>query len=218
MSAIKKAMRNGQHSGAVYSLEVQGKTRWFELSVAAKGPLKSTDRHFVALVRDITDRKESENELRRTTQELKAERKALTEKNITLKQILDHIATEKKGFRRRLSRELQQAIKPHLAKLQSQDSAPRRLVEALEGAITAILEKESEGFEERFAKLTPREKKICNMIQEGLSSKEISERLVVSPATIHKHREQIRKKLGITNKGINLSSYLVSSLTDRRTQ
>jgi DNA-binding CsgD family transcriptional regulator len=36
----------------------------------------------------------------------------------------------------------------------------------------------------------------------------MSDRLNVSLATIHKHREQIRRKLGFQGKRVNLGSYL----------
>jgi PAS domain S-box-containing protein len=218
MRTIKKAVRTGKESGATYSLQVDGRTNWFELSLAIKGEEKDRNRHFIALVRNITDRKETENELRRTTQELETERTELTEKNIALKQILDHIAREKEDYRRRLAQNLERALRPLLRKLGSKASASGRDIEELEASLLALVDKESGSFQSRFDKLTPREKEICEMIVKGFSSKEISDSLIVSPATIHKHREQIRKKLGITNKSINLNSYLRSNLSEDRTQ
>ena len=57
-------------------------------------------------------------------------------------------------------------------------------------------------------KLTPREIEICSMLRGNLSSKEISQLLTLSPQTIDKHRKNIRKKLGISKKKVNLISYL----------
>ncbi|MGA1825533.1 MAG: helix-turn-helix transcriptional regulator [bacterium] len=57
-------------------------------------------------------------------------------------------------------------------------------------------------------RLTLREIEICNLIKNGLSSKEISNLLYISLPTAEKHRNNIRKKLGIVKKNINLSSYL----------
>jgi DNA-binding CsgD family transcriptional regulator len=56
--------------------------------------------------------------------------------------------------------------------------------------------------------LTPREIEICNMVKSDITSKEISKLLNISPQTIVKHRKNIRKKLGISNKNINLTSFL----------
>ena len=56
----------------------------------------------------------------------------------------------------------------------------------------------------------PPKMQISNFIRQGYSSKEIAELLNISPATIDKHRKNIRKKLGITNKKQNLRSVLSS--------
>ncbi|MBT7631602.1 MAG: helix-turn-helix transcriptional regulator [Desulfobacula sp.] len=58
--------------------------------------------------------------------------------------------------------------------------------------------------------LTPTELQICNMIKSGLKTKEISKLRHISSSTVNRHRERIRKKLGITNEDINLATYLMS--------
>ena len=47
--------------------------------------------------------------------------------------------------------------------------------------------------------LTPSESTILQMVGEGMTSREISARLDISEATARKHRENIRRKLGIRN-------------------
>jgi DNA-binding CsgD family transcriptional regulator len=46
------------------------------------------------------------------------------------------------------------------------------------------------------------------MVRNGLTSKEIAQLRGVSPATISRHRERIRRKLGLTRSATNLASYL----------
>lgn len=48
-------------------------------------------------------------------------------------------------------------------------------------------------------KLTASETTVLQLVGEGLTSKEISQRLDISEATARKHRENIRRKLGIRN-------------------
>lgn len=50
-----------------------------------------------------------------------------------------------------------------------------------------------------FTKLTASEATILQLVGEGLTSKEISQRLDISEATARKHRENIRRKLGLRN-------------------
>jgi len=47
--------------------------------------------------------------------------------------------------------------------------------------------------------LSAREQEVLRLVTEGLSSKEIADRLCVSPKTIETHRARIMKKLGLKN-------------------
>ena len=136
-------------------------------------------------------------------------RRQLHEKTIALKQILEHLEDERDLRRRQVIGDLRESILPILAcmrKMATGDLA--RQVEKLESRLKEILEDGTDSFRGRLEKLTPRELEVCELIKQGLSSKEIATRLNVSLLTVHKHRETIRKKLGIANKEMNLSTYL----------
>ena len=94
--------------------------------------------------------------------------------------VVDHLrALERKGYIRLLTRNLEEITSPLVNRLSR-----------------------------RFLKLTPAELKTCNMIRMGLSSKEIAEIRHVSPATVSRQRESIRKKLAITGRNVNLVTFL----------
>lgn len=57
-----------------------------------------------------------------------------------------------------------------------------------------------EGSVEPSQSLSPREKQILRLLAEGYSNKEIAENLVLSPSTIHTHRNNLMKKLGLTSR------------------
>ena len=48
--------------------------------------------------------------------------------------------------------------------------------------------------------LSPREKDIMRLLSEGCSTKEIAEKLVISPSTVHSHRSNLMTKLGLSNR------------------
>ena len=48
--------------------------------------------------------------------------------------------------------------------------------------------------------LSPREKEIFRLLAEGYSNKEIADKLVISPSTVHSHRGNLMDKLGLSNR------------------
>ena len=48
--------------------------------------------------------------------------------------------------------------------------------------------------------LSPREKDILRLLSEGCSNKEIAEKLVISPSTVHSHRSNLMTKLGLSSR------------------
>jgi DNA-binding CsgD family transcriptional regulator len=60
------------------------------------------------------------------------------------------------------------------------------------------------------SKLSRRELEICHLIKKGMTSKEIARFLSLSPWTVYKQRDVIRRKLGLAKSGANLCAYLQS--------
>jgi len=66
LKALTQAAVEGWHRGGTYALDVTGGRRWFELSIATKPGGSASDARLVALVRDITERKQAEEALEKS--------------------------------------------------------------------------------------------------------------------------------------------------------
>lgn len=161
------------------------------------------------VLRDITTQKRVETELRKASDDLNAEREALENKNIALNEVLSQIANEKQAIRAQIAAKVNKAILPLIQRLKSQiDERLFRHAEMIENEISELIGAETGQIDGLFKNLTNHEFRICQMIKNGYLSREIAEELNISILTVHKHREIIRKKLGLQNQKINLSTYL----------
>jgi two-component system response regulator NreC len=58
----------------------------------------------------------------------------------------------------------------------------------------------TDGAEDPEITLSPREMEILRMLADGYSNKEIADKLVVSPSTVHSHRSNLMNKLGLNTR------------------
>jgi len=58
--------------------------------------------------------------------------------------------------------------------------------------------------------LTPSEVKVAEFIRMGMSSKDIANSLEITQKTVENHRNNLREKLGLKNKGVNLQVFLMN--------
>ena len=107
-------------------------------------------------------------------------------------------------------------VLPYLEKLRTttDDESTTAYVDSIECTLDNICS----GFSHRLISdtygLTPTETQIADLIRRGKASKEIAEFLKVSIDSVHFHRNNIRKKLNLTNTKANLTAYL-SSFSER---
>lgn len=166
-------------------------------------------KHILALLQDITEHKQAEDALKLSEKTLRARKDELEKKTTTLSELLQHIEIEKKQIKNNVTSNVEGLLLPLLEKMKPEMSQNGRKYLAL---LKQNLKELTASFGYRVLdpglNLTPREIGICNMIKSGLSSRKISELLNISRKTVDRHRDNIRKKLGISNRNINLRSYL----------
>ena len=86
--------------------------------------------------------------------------------------------------------------------------ASRKYIDLLQHHLKELTSSLGRKLTKESLQLTPREIEICGMIKGGLTSKEIATLLNRSYQTVETHRKNIRYRLGIANKNVNLTSLL----------
>lgn len=142
-------------------------------------------------------------------EELLVQKEALEQKNMALREILEQIEIEKQKIKDNVAANAEEVLLPALDKLKIKGAATKHLA-IIKDNLKDLASSFGKTIGEKRFKLTPREIEICNMIKGGMTSKDIANLQNLSLQTVEKHRSHIRKKLGISNKDYNLTSYLQS--------
>jgi len=194
--------------------------------LTAKFPLIDSEGKIYAVggvCTDITARKEAEDALKKAHEELEqrvADRtalldqktKRLAEINAALKILLEKREEDKKELEERVMFNVEKLIFPYLEKLKmvgNQDSQ-EAILQIIQSNLDEITSSFAHKHKDHLSKLTPAQIQIADLIKKGNTTKEIASLLNLSPATIACHRQEIRKRLCLTNKGINLQAALES--------
>ena len=161
------------------------------------------------LAEERGERARAEEALRVSQELLEAEQRALEAKNVALKEILQQIGSEKRIIEAHFANNVERVLLPIIEKLKKRTTTlETEYLNLLERNLKEIASPFLAKLSVKYSRLTPRELEVCNMIKSGLSSKEIAVLLNISALTVHRYREFIRRKLGITNKDVGLTTYL----------
>jgi len=169
-------------------------------------------RYVNGIISDITKLKHAEQILSEKELALQARTTKLEETNIALKVLLQKRDEDKAFIQEQVLSNIKKLITPYFNKLQKGqlDKSQKAYLDIIESNLQQIISAKSIGFSSEYYGLTRAELVVANLIQHGKKTKEIADFLSLSPKTIEVHRNSIRKKLGITNKKVNLQTYLNS--------
>lgn len=171
-----------------------------------EGPFLKEER---LLIDAVSNRIAKAAERINTRRQLKVERQALQDANAALHDSLVQSQREKKKVGVSIQAKVDKIVIPILYALQAEMSSNQlEYLELLKKNLENIISPFVEKSQVIMSKLSPIEIQIGNMIKHGLSTKEIARIRGISPATVNRHRESIRRKLDITNRKVNLTSYL----------
>jgi PAS domain S-box-containing protein len=171
-------------------------------------PIKDANGEIIqdlGLISDITERKKAE-------QELKKKKRNLEEVNTALKVLLEKRESDKAELGENVLLNVAELIIPYLQKLKMKSSSDEEGVyfDIIESNLKDIVSPFMHNLSVNFTQLSPTEIQVIDMIKQGQTTKEIAKMMNVATSTIDTHRNHIRKKLGLKNQKINLSTYLTS--------
>ena len=164
------------------------------------------------LRREIEERRLAEKNLRQKERELKLNALQLEESNIAMKVLLEKREKDKNELEEMVLANVQGLLLPCLERLRGcrLNDRQRVYVDSLETNLQTIVSPFLHRLSNRFLNLTPAEIQVAGLVKEGKTSKEIGSLMNVSERGVEFHRNNIRRKLGLTNANKNLRSYLLS--------
>ncbi|UCH51033.1 MAG: helix-turn-helix transcriptional regulator [Chloroflexota bacterium] len=192
-----------------------------ECPPADEGPFLKEERALLDAVAEqigtIATRISAEMELEEANRQLTLEHQALQEANTALRILLSRIEQEKGEIYHDIKTNVEKILMPILRALALQlPPAQMKYVEMLQKNLEEITSPFISKLSLSYHSMTPTEIAICNMIRNGMRTKEIADMRGVSEATINRHREKIRRKLKITNQDVNLATFLQSGMWESK--
>ena len=212
---VRKIKEKAFSDGKIISFEYRVKIRnreevWIHHTFS---PLFQCERPYriQSNLRDITIQKQYEETLMEIDKELTESNVKLNNKNVALEELLTQVEIQKTKINKQIQTNVNNLIRPLLDSLMVRvSSSNKAILELIKHNLELISSSFNQKVSSKYYSLSKREIEICNMIKQGLSSKEIAIILNIATATVTTHRNKIRKKLGLLNSSTNLPAYLNS--------
>lgn len=198
MSELKE---NQQWIGELQTRRVDGHT--FPADVTVKCIHVDGRLYYLLVIRDLTENK-------RLHQLLRQERTQRREMFSTIRNLMKAFEKEKKGLANGIYRRIETLLLPALANIRKEPDAAIRngYLEVLKSQLIGMTQGLDGEMDGRFLNLTRTEMRVCHMVQSGYSSKEVAEKIHVAFETVQVHRRNIRRKLGLKGRKVNLHAFL----------
>ncbi|MCD4678033.1 MAG: LuxR C-terminal-related transcriptional regulator [Desulfobacula sp.] len=170
----------------------------------------------VGSARDVTAAKKIEKKLNGLNEELeeriKKRTSSLEDVNTALKVLLKKREEDKNQIGANIYANFKSLIQPLLNQLKNSltKNEQKDILDILESSIKEMTTPFSKKLSDPMMGLTPTEIQVAGLVKDGKTNKEITQILNKSIRAVSSHRENIRQKLGLKNKKINLRTYLLS--------
>jgi hypothetical protein len=189
-----------------------GARRFVEVSVTLKRDIYGKPVGFMGISRDITERKRYQAELEAKENELKHKNQSLEETNTALNVLMKKVEEHRMTNEETLRNNLIKVAMPYLQKARekTRDKAALDNLRLLEESLNSIFAPFAHDLAQNFPRLTSTEIDVVNFIVQGKRTKEIADVLSVTPKAIEVHRNNLRRKFGLTHQKTGLRTHLLS--------
>lgn len=161
---------------------------------------------------DVTAHTLAEKAVKEHENELEIKNKELKEMNNALRVLLQRIEKDKSELEEKILLNIKDLVMPYFDSLENTrlSSHQKSYIDILKSNLAEIVSPFSRKLSASHLYLTPKEIQVANLVKENKETKEMSELLNISISAVQFHRHNIRKKLGLIDKKINLHSFLQS--------
>jgi PAS domain S-box-containing protein len=190
------------------------KSEWRWVQAISTGIPASEDqsRYVNGIIFDITERKRTADALKEREKELEIKTTTLEDVNAALRVLLKKRDEDRKAIEEKILINVHKMILPYLEKLRNRglDERQQTYYSIIESNLKEIVSPFASNLSSKHIHLTPTEIQVCGHIRNGRTTRQIAEKLKISPRTVESHRGNIRKKLGLKNRKGNLRTHLLS--------
>jgi PAS domain S-box-containing protein len=198
LNSVKEVLKSGRTINVESRLDLGGETLWFADAISPR-----TADSVLLVARDITDLKAAE-------EQLEAKSLVLEETNAALKVLIKNMEEARKDLEDNIASNIKTLVMPYIQKIRNLQPGESQTpyIDIVETNLRKIVSP----FLHRLDQygLTPTEIQVANLVRDGRTTKEIMALTHSSKGAIDIHRYNIRRKLGINKKKVNIRSHLLS--------
>ncbi len=147
-----------------------------------------------------------------TAKELHMKSERLKELNTAMRVLLDKRNEDRLRSEENIRVNLVQLIEPYLDRIWQSglNEAQQQLLNVIRMNLNEVVGPPMPELSAKYYIFSPGELQVANLIRKGRTTKEMARLLNISPRTVESYRNNIRKKLGLKSKKVNLKTYLSS--------
>ena len=166
----------------------------------------------VHVVREITAKTDLESTLEATLKLVRKQAREIERQKAALSILLENQEAGKRDIEGCVLANVRNLVLPYIEQLK--ESSPREsqlhILRIIESRLSDVVSPFVRCLSNNLAAITPSETRIADLIREGKSTKEIAGTLGLSENTVNFHRQNLRKKLGLSGRRVSLRAFLRS--------